>query len=296
LLLAELVIRLSSTLRAGRSSPLTDTTGNGRLKILRKCLIGFGVLVLAVLLLVWFLPARLAMLWMAPQLHGLRLQHVDGLLWDGRAGQVTTADRQVLGKLHWQLSRLALLGKAQLRLDFTGPQLDFSGVMQKLPAGQVEWHDVRARMDLSVLNAYSTKLPLGQPRGELQLSVAHALLQAGWPLQLRANAQWSEASLKTRDGDIALGGLQLQAQAQNGVLSAQLQDDGHGPLQASGQLQLSPLGWRLDATLLARQTDPALRHWLAQFGKPDSSGTLHIQRSGGMAMGLPASTSERTSH
>ncbi len=264
------------------------------MKTLQKCLVALGLLVLVALMLVWFLPARLALLWIAPQLHGVRLQQVGGLLWDGHADQVTTSDGQVLGKLSWQLSRSALLGKAQLQLDFAGPQLNFSGAMRKLPQGRVEWRDVHARMDLSVLDAYVAKLPQGRPRGELQLSVEHALLQAGWPLELQANTQWTQASIKTRGSDIALGALQLQAQAQNGVISAQLHDDGHGPLQADGQLQLSPLGWRLEATLLARQTDAALRHWLAQFGRPDSYGTLHIRRSGGMAMGLPAPTSDRT--
>jgi len=266
------------------------------LKTLQKCLIALGLLTLVALVLVWFLPARLALLWIAPQLHGVRLQQVGGLLWDGHADQVTTSDGQALGKLNWQLSRSALLGKARLQLDFTGSQLDFSGAMRKLPQGQIEWRDVHARLDLSLLDAYAAKLPQGQPAGELQLSVEHALLQGGWPLELQAKTQWSNASIKTRGSDIALGALQLHAQAQNGVISAQLRDDGHGPLHADGQLQLSPLGWRLDATLLARQTDAGLRHWLAQFGQPDASGALHLQRSGGMAMGLPAPTPDRTPH
>jgi general secretion pathway protein N len=226
--------------------------------MLKKGLLALGLLLLFALVLLWFLPARLALLWIAPQLHGVRLQQVDGLLWEGHSDQVTTSDGQLLG--------------------------------------QIEWCDVHARMDLSLLDVYAAKLPQGQPAGELQLSVEHALLQAGWPLELQAKTQWSNASIKTRGSDIVLGALQLQAQAQNGVISAQLHDDGHGPLRADGQLQLSPLGWRLDATLLPQQTDAALRHWLAQFGQPDASGALHIQRSGGMAMGLPPPTSDRTPH
>jgi general secretion pathway protein N len=264
--------------------------------MLKKGLLALGLLLLFALVLLWFLPARLALLWIAPQLHGVRLQQVDGLLWEGHSDQVTTSDGQLLGKLNWRLSRAALLGKTQLQLDFTGSELDFSGAMRKLPQGQIEWRDVHARMDLSLLDVYAAKLPQGQPAGELQLSVEHALLQAGWPLELQAKTQWSNASIKTRGSDIVLGALQLQAQAQNGVISAQLHDDGHGPLRADGQLQLSPLGWRLDATLLPQQTDAALRHWLAQFGQPDASGALHIQRSGGMAMGLPPPTSDGTPH
>jgi general secretion pathway protein N len=284
------------TLKSGGEYGRVNHVENRRLKTLKKCLIALCLLVLVALVLVWFLPARLALLWIAPQLHGVRLQQVGGLLWDGHADQVTTSDGQLLGKLNWQLSRAALLGKTQLQLDFTGSELDFSGTMRKLPQGQIEWRDVHARLDLSLLDAYAAKLPQGQPAGELQLSVEHALLQAGWPLELQAKTQWSSASIKTRGSDIVLGALQLQAQAQNGVISAQLHDDGHGPLHADGQLQLSPLGWRLDATLLPQQTDAALRQWLAQFGQPDGSGALHIQRSGGMALGLAAPTSDRTTH
>jgi len=266
--------------------------GNRRLKYLRKCLIGLGVLILAAALLAWFAPARWALPWIGPQLHGVRLQQVEGSLWDGRAGQVVATDGRQLGQLQWQLSRRALIGQVQLRLEFHGPQFDFSGAMQRLPANQVQWHGVSIRAELAALLPRVT-LPLGQPQGELQLTVDDALLQAGWPLQLQAHAQWLHAAMRTRNGDVALGNLQWQAQALGGVIGLQLHDDGHGPLQADGQLQLSPLGWRLDAKLRARQTDLALRRWLATLGQPDVDGMVHIQRSGGLGASLPVPTANQ---
>ncbi|MGH8157955.1 MAG: type II secretion system protein N [Rhodanobacter sp.] len=256
---------------------------------LRKCLLGLGVLLLAAALLLWFLPVRWALPWIEPQLHGLRLQQLQGSLWDGRAGQVLAADGHPLGRLQWTLSRRALLGQAQARLDFHGPQLDFSGEMQPLPEQRVEWRGVNLQAELAAWLPHAN-LPLGQPRGEVQLTVEHAILQGGWPLQLQAQARWQHAVMHTRNGEVALGDLQGQAQAQNGVIQAQWQDDGHGPLQVDGQLQLSPLGWRLDATLRARQTDPSLRHWLAGLGQPDANGKIHIQHSGGLAGALPGTT------
>lgn len=261
------------------------------MKYLRKHLIGLGVVLLAAALLLWFLPARWTIPWLKPQLHGLRLQQVQGLLWDGRAGQVVAADGRVLGQLQWRLSRGALLGKLQLRLHFDGPQLAFSGAMQRLPDDQVAWGEVKLRAELAALDPY-VKSPLGQPRGELQLAIDHAVLQGGWPLQLQAQAQWRHAVMHTHAGDVALGELQWQAQAQGGVIQAQVHDDGKGPLHADGQLQLSPLGWRLDATLRPRQTDPALRRWLAGLGTPAADGSVHIQRSGGLAGTLPAPPSK----
>jgi general secretion pathway protein N len=257
------------------------------LKSLRKCLIGLGALVLAAAVLLWFLPARWALPWIGPRLHGLHLQQVQGSVWDGRAGEVTTADGQPLGQLQWQLSRGALLGQPQLQLQFEGPQLAFSGKVRRLPGERVEAREVSLRTQLAAWDRYLAS-PLGQPRGELQLTVDHTLLQGGWPTQLAAQAQWPQAVMHTRDGDVALGTLLAQASAQGGVIQAQLHDDGRGPLHANGRLQLSPLGWRLDATLRARQTDPALRRWLARLGQPAADGSVRIERRGGLAGSAPA--------
>jgi general secretion pathway protein N len=252
------------------------------LKSLRKSLLGLGVLVLAAATLLCFLPARWALPWLTPRLHGLQLQQVRGSVWDGQAGAVVAADGQVLGTLAWQLSRRALFGQPRLQLQFEGPQLVFSGAAGRLPDGRIEAREVSLRVPWAVLDRYAAS-PLGQPRGELQLTIERAVLQGGWPLELTAQAQWPQAVMHTREGDVALGTLLAQAGAPGGVVQAQLHDDGHGPLHAEGKLQLSPLGWRLDATLRARQTDPALRRWLARLGPPAPDGSVHIERRGGLA-------------
>jgi general secretion pathway protein N len=267
--------------------PTHGLSGNRRLKALRNSLAGLGMLLLAVALLLWFLPARWAMPWIEPYLHGLRLQQVQGLLWEGRAASVETADGQPLGRLQWQLSRRALLGKFSLQWQFDGPQFALSGGLQKLPNDQVEARDVSGHADMAALDRH-VKSSLGQPHGELRLTIERALLQGGWPLQLQGQAQWQHAVMHTINGDVALGELHLQAQAQNGIVQAQLKDDGSGPLQVDGQLQMSPLGWRLDATLRPRQPDPALRRWLGGLGPAAADGSVHVQQHGGLVGGPPA--------
>ena len=256
--------------------------GNRRLNYVRKTLLGLGALLLTAAVLLWLLPARWVMPWVEPQLHGLRLQQVQGSVWDGRAAEVVAADGHVLGQLQWQLSRRALLGQLQLLLSFHGPQLVFSGAMERLPGDRIALHEASMHVALAALDRPMTS-PWGQPRGELQLTVDQAVLQGGWPLQLRAQLQWRHAVMRTSQGDVALGELQWQAQAQGGVIQAQVRDDGNGPLHVDGKLQLSPLGWRLDATLRPRQTDPSLRHWLTGLGPASADGSVHIQRSGGLA-------------
>jgi general secretion pathway protein N len=264
-----------------------DGPGKRRLKLLRICLIGLASLLLLAALLLWFLPARWVMPWLQPRLHGLQLQQVSGSLWDGRADQVLGADGGSLGRLQWQLSRRALLGRQALRLSFDGPQLAFSGDLQRHEHGQIVAHGLRMRADAALLDRY-LKSPLGQPRGELTLSLDHLRLQGGWPMEMQGQARWQHALMHTGEGDIALGTLLLTAHAHGGVIGATWRDDGHGPLQVRGQLQLSPLGWRLDSILRARHTDLLLQRWLARLGPISPDGSVHIQYRGGLAGSVPA--------
>lgn len=259
------------------------------MKYLRNALAAVALLAVIALALVWFLPARWALPWIEPQLHGLRLQQVHGSVWDGEAADVLSADGQRLGQLHWQLSRRALLGQAHLQLDFDGPRLTFAGALRRASDGRIEADGWRLHADLAALD-----MPLasawGQPLGELDLDVEHALLQGNWPLQLQAQGQWHHAAVRTAQGALVLGDLQGQAQAQGGVIHARWHDTGNGPLQVRGELQLSPLGYRLDSTLRARHSDPALQRWLARLGPVAADGSVHIRHSGGLA-GASTSTS-----
>ncbi|WP_426700645.1 type II secretion system protein N [Rhodanobacter sp. Col0626] len=262
------------------------------MKYLRSALLGIGLLLLAALLLAWFVPASWVLPRFETRLHGIRLEQVSGTLWNGSVSQVVGVDGRVAGRLQWQLSRSALIGRVRAQWQFNGPQLDVSGNMRRLSAEQTELSATDLRIDLQSLARPATATPLGQPRGELQLHVDRALLQGGWPLQLQAVAQWHDAAMQTPQGLVALGDLSANAQAQGGVIQATLQDDGHGPLQVQGQLQLIPLGWRMDATLRARQANSSLRQWLSQLGPIDNQGRVHLQRSGGLAGGSPPNTAD----
>ena len=250
-----------------------------------------AALALCIALAVWRLPARWALWWLAPQLHGLQLQQVQGSLWDGRSAQVRTPTGRDLGAARWQLSRRTLLGQTNLQVALAGPLLNFDGAMRSRPRGQVEWRNVSLRFDLALLPV-TAGAPFGQPGGVLTLRLDHALLQGGWPLQLDASGQWQSAQLRAPTGELILGTLHWQAEAQAGVIHAQLRDAGRGPLQVATSVQLSPLGWRLDARLRARQTASApLRQWLVSLGPIAADGSVTVHRDGGLARLLPAEPS-----
>jgi general secretion pathway protein N len=240
------------------------------------------LLLAAAAALLWFFPARLALAWLAPRLHGLRLAQVSGLVWRGQANDVQLADGRPLGRASWWISRRVLWSPQPLHLQVYGPQLALAATV-RAQGDSVVWDAVQLRADLALWRPH-TAPALGLPRGHWDMHVQHAELKAGWPLQAAWQARWSDATLLTGAGAVALGDLDVRGSAQAGVIDAQLADDGAGPLRVTGSLRLTPLGWRLDAQLRARRDDPALRRWLATLGKPDAVGVVRVHRRGGLAV------------
>lgn len=244
------------------------------------------VAVLSVAVLAWNLPARWALPWITPRLHGVHLQDVSGSLWDGRAGRVVLPDGRVLGRATWQVSRRAVYTAMPVHVELDGEQLAFSAAMRTLPGRRAEWTDVRLRADLAAW-PIGQVAGLGQPLGEWQMTAGQVLLQGGWPLQLDLQARWRDAALRMPSGLLPLGELAWMGTAHDGVVDVRIHDVGTGPLQTQAQFLLSPLGWRLDAQLRQRGSNPLLRRWLAGLGTVDAAGVVRVQRHGGVALPPP---------
>lgn len=252
------------------------------LKILRIMVMGVAALVLALALLVWFMPARWAVAALGPRLHGMRLEQVDGLVWHGRAGRVLSADGMDIGQVQWTLSRRALLGDVRLQLALQKPGVTFDGTLHRLFASVVDWSHVRLQADAALFDG----LPWvrgNSLHGRLNVHIVDARVQGIWPMQLDADAQWQNASVDENGRRVMLGNFHLHAQGNGGVIQLELGDAGTGPLQATGHASLSPLSWRYMLALKPRTNDPVLRQWLAGFGKLAPDGSLQLHGSGGLA-------------
>lgn len=249
-------------------------------------LLCLATLLLALALLVWFAPARWAAPWLNARMHGVALRGVSGSVWDGQADALVMADGTDLGRLRWTLSHRALLGRPQGSVELAGSMLDAQGGFLR-EGDTLRWHDVRMRLVLDRL-VPPPATPFGRLRGELRGELAHATLRGGWPVSMDGHLRWQDAAVDGADGRLPLGNLAATITAREGVIQAGLQDDGHGPLRLDGQLQASPLGWRLQAVLAPRGDHPALARWLARLGPPDAQGVIHLQRGAGLGA-VPAS-------
>ena len=248
---------------------------------MKRWLAVFMVGVLAVGALVWFVPASWALPLLQPQMRGIRLEGVSGTLWRGRAEQLSIAGGQPLGSLAWTLSRRALLGDIRADLDLRQPQLQVQARVHRSSSAQMDLHDVTVHMDMAMLGTQAWLH--GQPQGQLDVQMPQVTLQGVWPMQLDATGNWSRASIRTPQGMVPLGTVMLAVTGQSGAIRGTLNDDGSSPVQTSGRLSLSPLGWDIDVRLIPRNDDPALLGWLRSLGTPAADGTLELRYRGGLA-------------
>lgn len=265
-----------------------------RWRLWRPLALVVALVLLSMLALGWFFPARWALAWVAPRLQGVQLEDVHGLLWDGRADRVLRADGTLLGQVRWQVSRRALFSVVPLHVNFVGPQLVFSGIMRASRQGEVRWDNVHLQAELELWCRFAVPA-LGVPRGKLRVSVDHAVLHDGWPLELDLHARWDDAAVIARGVHVALGALDAHAVAHAGVVDANFADVDGGPLQVAGALRISPLGWGLNARLRARLADPTLRRWLATLGAADAEGDVLVQRRVGLVSIPPVTASPPSS-
>ena len=240
------------------------------------------VLLLALVLLAGFFPAAWAWDLVQGRVSGVHVDSVHGSVWNGRADGVVYAGLP-LGRVHWSLSRAALLGRPDLHLNVQGQLVHGSGQFLRqgdaLTGRHLNFTVDAGRVPVSVGS------PGLRPRGELVFDIDRLEIRGNWPRRLIGEVVWHHAALDGSRGLVPLGELHAQLHEHAGaVLEAKLSDAG-GPLALSGTVQASTLGWRVDADLRARNGDPVLRRTLAQLGRPEADGTLHLKRQGGLMMG-----------
>lgn len=255
---------------------------------MKRWLAILAIVLLLLGVLVWFIPASWALPLLQSRLRGVRFEGLSGSLWEGRAEQVSIGNGPPLGSLTWTLSRRALLGDVRMGVYLHQPQLQLTAQLHRDGAAQMDVRDATLHMDMAMVGAQPWIR--GQPQGQLDLQVPQARLQGIWPMQLDATGNWSQASIRTEQGDVPLGTLMLTVNGESGAIRGTLNDDGSSAVQTSGRLSLSPLGWDLQFRLVPRSQDPAVMGWLRSLGTPAADGTLELRYRGGLAQMAPKKT------
>ncbi|MFC4729617.1 type II secretion system protein N [Coralloluteibacterium thermophilus] len=243
---------------------------------MRRVLLALAGLAVFAAALVAFLPAAVALRWLAPPLPDLVLEDPQGTIWNGRVGRVLHQGQE-LGELRWVARRSALLEGAYAA-DFVleGPAEARGHLYRSFR--DLRLRDVDARAPALLFDGALG--PGLRPQGEIALSLAHAHWRDDRLVAIDGRADWRRAALggalAARLGEIRA----VFADTGDGRVRGEVEAR-DGALDISGGFDTGPAGWRLDLLLASRE--PAIVRVLQWFGEPAGPGRRRLRMEGAWA-------------
>lgn len=248
-------------------------------KLFINALAAFGAYLVLLLATV---PAATAYGWFAGYLHGLRLDGIQGTVWNGRAAEVSFEGRR-LGSAAWDTHTWRLvLGHIAADIRLTDGAGNASGTASVSFGGSISLHDVDANLSLSelaTLFAVPADMITGQASmhiDNLELPASGAIMAAGRIVVTGLRTSWPES--------MELGDYAADIDSESGALRARIHD-ASGPLAAQLVATVTRKGaYRVGGTLAARSGAPAdLKDALQMLGGVDSAGRHTVKLAGSLS-------------
>lgn len=236
-------------------------------------LAAFGVLLLA------FIPARFALEHGVDPAHGFAFSGVSGTVWNGHASQATLRGKP-LGSVDWKLSPMHLLkGRKHADLRITGAEYRGTATVET-GGGSIRVTNADVFFPVAKLSAL-LDVPRLQFLGDVNLKLDHLTLVDNVPTELLGEAIWNDAAVSGA-AQATLGTLKAEFMREGAGIVGTLSDAGNGPLELTGDFNASPLGYRGQAVLRARNDNPQVREALNHIGQPAGDGSVVYRVQGGM--------------
>jgi general secretion pathway protein N len=231
------------------------------------------LILLAVLAgLIWAFPARWAWAWFGPKDSALRVEGIEGRLWEGRALRVWLRE-EFLGRLDWTLSPWSLLrGQPELRLRLTGGATTVSAHLVRESAGRIRLPRLHLTLPARLAEP-ALDIPALVLLGAVEVDLEDVELSRFGLERARGRMAWRNAAVSGA-AEAHLGDLHGELEAPSlGRIDARLYDGG-GPLALEGRFELRGLRYQAEARLAARDGDPRVREALRFAGEPQEDGSV----------------------
>ncbi|HRQ66588.1 MAG TPA: type II secretion system protein N [Xanthomonadaceae bacterium] len=227
---------------------------------------------------VWTFPANVAYRWFAGDHGAVRLEGIEGRVWNGRAAQVWYED-EYLGALEWTLPLGSVLRREpDLSFFLSGGAVTASGQAIRgadrrirLPRLQV---DMPARMAESALD-----IPALVLQGVIEIELKDVELSRFGLERARGRLMWRDAAVAGA-AEALLGDLFADVEAPSlGLIEGRLYDGG-GPLSMDGWFRLRVTTFDAEVRLAARDDQPQVIEALRYAGEPQPDGSVVLRVEG----------------
>lgn len=244
------------------------------MKLIRNLILLLLLLLIVGVLVLAFLPARIALDFVGGRLGPVQLGEVSGSLWKGQASPASI-NGEPIGNLGWRLHPLSLLG-ARIDADLTlqGETYNGHGAVSVRRDRSLAVRDLQLTLPAQKLQP-ALDIPALVFRGDVLVEVASAELKGGFPTQVQGRATWRNASVagsaEAQFGDV----ITEFASTPDGGIAGTVKDSG-GPLQAEGRYSANLLGYDADVVLRARDGNPQVTEALQFIGAPQPDGSARL--------------------
>lgn len=239
---------------------------------MKKFLLVVLVLLVALGLAWWSLPAETVWQRVSAQVPMVRLQGVTGRVWSGQAEGVSV--RAIpLGAARWQFSPIAGLGgKADGRIELSGGPAQMSAAL------------VASRTDVALANVQATlpakmlepalDIPALRLLGSIRVEAPSVVLKEGVLQSAQGFLEWQDLGVSGL-AEARLGGLRVDFAPEGSVVVGRVRDLG-GPLAVDGIIRVQGQVFNAEINLDAR--DPSVAEALLYIGerKPNGGSLLRI--------------------
>jgi len=244
-----------------------------------------GLVLLGLVAFVVFVLARapadriygLAKPWMPAD---VALYGLSGTLWEGRAAAVEAGGVR-LHRLSWELHAAALVtGGVSLDLAVEDRHLELQARVERERDGTLRLAVPRGRLAIPPLQG-QTRWRHPAVEGEIFLRDLEATLADGGLQRADGRLTWREAAVTVAQR-AELGDLEVILETpEGGGTRGRVTELGEGPLEADGQVTLSPEGrWRVDAVVTATDPESVLGRSLAMMADEAAEGGHRLRYSG----------------
>ena len=237
-----------------------------------------AVLALWLIFLLLTLPAQHLLGWFAGE--RIAAQGVDGTVWKGRAERLAV-DGFAFGPLVWHLRPVALLaGRVEFQCFVQSGSGGGELRLGKSVFGAIGVRDAQLTVPAALIGR-QLRLPLVSLDGDFLIDLEEMQAADAWVEALRGRVSWQAARV-LQPNPVPLGTLTMQLDMRDGQVVGVLADEGNGPLELSGELNIQAnRAYRLDALLKPRaEADQQMRQALGLLGAPDAQGRYRLRYSG----------------
>jgi len=246
---------------------------------MRRTAIGVSATLIVFLIL---LGVRLPAAWVHAQFaSGIPLNNIQGSLWQGQAG--LQHQQFQVENISWQLNFWPLLlGDLSFQFELSDQNVSANG--SAVIAGEDSFNINIPQATMQASNVNSLRLlPYGAAiAGEVNVKAMSVEMSEHGFVHAEGDVQWSPAYLVSPQA-VSLQGYTASLQLEGNELLVHIKDQG-GPLAVDGAAWLNQqFSYRYNMTMALRDQAPqAVRAGLAQMGRVDELGQVHLGGSGGL--------------